>query len=109
MSYPKIREARYSELPAISHVLAKAFWDDLFIGAQMNPHRDEYPQDVDLGWLRKARVNFWNYRWRFVVAVDKDPASGKDVVVGVAQWSRKGDGGKKMECWWFSPREYTRL
>lgn len=107
MSEIQLRDARYSELPRISHVLAKAFWEDNLFGQLIHPHRNEYPDDVDLYWLRRARVNFWDYRRRWLVATDKDK-SGQEVIVGIAQWERLGDGGKKLECWYLDPRKYIQ-
>lgn len=98
-----LRDAHYSELPEIAHVLAQAFWDDNLFGQLIHPHRAEHADDVDLYWLRRARVNFWDYRWKWLVAVEKD-AEGKEVIAGIAQWARLGDGGKAMECWWCDPR-----
>jgi hypothetical protein len=51
-------------------------------------------------------VNYWNYRWRWLVAVDTDAATGKEVVVGVAQWERMGRGGEELECGVWDPRTY---
>lgn len=105
MSEIVLRDARFSELPEIAHVMAKAFWEDNLFGQLIHPHRNEHPDDVDLYWLRRARVNFWDYRWRWLVAVGKDE-SGREVIAGIAQWARLGDGGKKLECWYLDPREF---
>lgn len=98
-----LRDARYSELPEIASVMAKAFWDDNLFGEYIHPHRNEYPDDFDLYWLRRARVNFWDYRFKWLVAVSKND-DGKEVIVGAAQWSRLGEGGRKLECWRLDPR-----
>ncbi|KAJ3498431.1 hypothetical protein NLG97_g1135 [Lecanicillium saksenae] len=103
MSGITVRDARYSELPEIANVMAKAFWDDNLFGEHIHPHRDEYPDDFDLYWLRRARVNFWDYRFKFLVAVTKND-DDREMIVGVAQWSRLGEGGKKLECWSLDPR-----
>jgi hypothetical protein len=100
-----LRDARYNELPEIANVMAKAFWEDNLFGDLIHPHRDMYPNDVDLYWLRRARVNFWDYRWRWLVAVSKDK-SGGETIAGIAQWARLGDGGRKLECSYLDPREY---
>ncbi|KAL6890074.1 acyl-CoA N-acyltransferase [Trichoderma evansii] len=102
-----LRDARYSELPRIAHVLAQAFWEDNLFGQLIHPHRNEYPDDVDLYWLRRARVNFWDYRRRWLVATDKDK-SGQEVIVGIAQWERLGDGGKKLDCGYLDPRNISK-
>ncbi|KAM0408554.1 hypothetical protein ACHAPD_012030 [Fusarium lateritium] len=92
MSHITLRDASYFELTEIAHVMSKAFWDD------------ELFDDPHLYWLRRARVNYWDYRWRFIVAVAKD-SSGKEVIAGIAQWERLGEGGKKLECFYLDPRE----
>ncbi|KAJ4248404.1 hypothetical protein NW762_012741 [Fusarium torreyae] len=109
MSEPEVvlRDAYYSELPEIAHVMAKAFWKDNLFGDLIHPHRNEYPDDVDLYWLRRARVNFWDYRWRWLVAVGKDE-SGQEVIAGIAQWARLGDGGKKLELPYLDPRNLLK-
>ncbi|KAH6962439.1 hypothetical protein BKA56DRAFT_597753 [Ilyonectria sp. MPI-CAGE-AT-0026] len=107
MSEIVLRDARFSELPEIAHVMAKAFWEDNIFGQLIHPHRNEYPDDVDLYWLRRARVNFWDYRWRWLVAVGKDE-SGREVIAGIAQWERLGDGGKKLELWYLDPRNMLK-
>lgn len=105
MSSLKLRDARYSELPEISHVMAQAFWEDNLFGDLVHPRRSKYPRDFDLYWLRRARVNFWDYRWKWLVAVDSD-VDGNEVIVGAAQWARLGEGGRKMECLWLDPRMF---
>lgn len=106
MSEIVLRDARYSELPEIARVMAKAFWEDNLFGQLIHPHRNQYPDDVHLYWLRRARVNFWDRRWRWLVAVNKDE-TGREVITGIAQWARLGDGGKKLERSYLDPREHT--
>lgn len=103
-----LRTARYAELPEIARVMARAFWDDNLFGDLIHPHRDAHPADFDLYWLRRARVNFWDYRWTWLVAVAKDEA-GKEVVAGIAQWARLGDGGKPLDLWALDPRAFFSL
>ncbi|KAL6856419.1 acyl-CoA N-acyltransferase [Trichoderma novae-zelandiae] len=107
MSQSVLRNARYSELPEIAHVMAQAFWDDNLFGDLIHPHRKEYPDDVDLYWLRRARVSFWNNRWRFIVAVDRDE-TGHEIIVGIAQWARLGEGGEGLEGWHWDPRHLLK-
>lgn len=106
MGETTIRDASHGDLPRIAHVLAQAFWDDNLFGDLIHPHREEYPRDMKLYWLRRSRISFWDYRWKLLVAVDKDDR-GREVVVGCAQWSRLGEGAKKMECWRLDPRTYS--
>lgn len=105
MSDIQLRDAHYSELPRVAHILAQAFWEDNLFGQLIHPNRNEYPDDVDLYWLRRARVNFWDLRRRWLVATNKDK-NGQEVVVGVAIWERLGDGGKKLERGYLDPRKY---
>lgn len=103
MEYPYIREAHYDELPQVAHLTAKAFWDDDLVGQRMHPHRNEYPDDFDLFFLQRARANYFNPRWRFIVAVVQD-SNGREKLAGCGQWTRFGDGGKSMDYSWFDPR-----
>ncbi|KAL7785742.1 hypothetical protein V8C43DRAFT_290872 [Trichoderma afarasin] len=107
MSEIVLRDARYSELPEIARVMAKAFWEDNLFGQLIHPHRNQYPDDVHLYWLRRARVNFWDRRWRWLVAVNKDE-TGREVITGIAQWARLGDGGKKLERSYLDPRNLLK-
>lgn len=97
-----LRDAYYSELPAIARVMALAFWDDHIFGAMIHPHRARFPLDSDLYWLRRARVSYWDFHYKWLVAVERE--GGR--VVGIAQWERVGGGAKAMECAWFDPREF---
>lgn len=101
----RIREASYGELPRVANILARAFWDDNLFGGLIHPKRTEFPETMELYWLRRIRVDFWDYRQRFLVATEEDE-TGKDVVVAFAQWARLGEGAKKMDCWWFDPRRW---
>ncbi|OAA61559.1 Acyl-CoA N-acyltransferase [Cordyceps fumosorosea ARSEF 2679] len=109
-----VRDARYSELPEIARLMAAAFWDDNLFGEHIHPHRSQYPDDMYLYWLRRARVNFWDYRYRFLVAVRREassPTTGReeeDVIVGTALWTRLGDGGRALELWPVDPRNLLR-
>ncbi|KAH7202824.1 hypothetical protein BKA60DRAFT_600665 [Fusarium oxysporum] len=91
----------------IAHIMSEAFWKDNLFGELIHPHRNEYPDDVHLYWLRRARVNFWDNRSRWLVAVATDE-SGQEVIVGIAQWARLGDGSQKLECWYLDPRNLLK-
>lgn len=108
MSQIVLRDARFSELPEIAHVMAQAFWNDNLFGDLIHPHRDQYPGDMDLYWLRRSRVNFWDWRWKWLVAVAKDD-DGKEVIAGIAQWARLGDGGRNMDLWALDPRTFLHI
>ncbi|KAI1841471.1 hypothetical protein JX266_012311 [Neoarthrinium moseri] len=103
----QLRDAYYSEIPAIARMSTLAFWDDDLFAILIHPHREKYPGDADLYWIRRARVNFWDYRRKWLVAVDKDE-KGTDTIVGVAQWERLGPGGKRMDCHWLDPRNLLK-
>ncbi|KAF4455586.1 hypothetical protein F53441_2110 [Fusarium austroafricanum] len=107
MSDIVLRSAKYSELPEIARLMSKAFWEDNLFGELIHPYREKYPDDFDLYWLRRARVNFWDWRWTWLVAVSKDE-KGKEVIAGIAQWARLGDGGKKLELWTLDPRNLLK-
>ncbi|CAN8096463.1 unnamed protein product [Discula destructiva] len=98
-----LRDARYSELPRVAEILTRAFWNDPLFGHVIHPHREEHPGGMELYWLRRARVNYWDYTWKWLVAVDLDK-HGNDSIIGVAQWSRVGEDNRKMQCYWFDPR-----
>lgn len=55
MPKPKIgvtlRDARFSELPAVARILSLAFWDDQIFGELIHRKRAQYPLDSDLYWL----------------------------------------------------------
>lgn len=106
MSEFVLRDARYSELPEIAHVMGRAFWDDNLFGEYIHPHRQQFPNDIDLYFLRRARVNFWDWRFKFLVAVAKNE-DGREVIAGIAQWCRLGDGGKHLDLWRIDPRMYN--
>lgn len=109
MPKPKIevtlRDARFSELPAVARILSLAFWDDQIFGELIHPKRAQYPLDSDLYWLRDARTNFWDHRYKFVVAVMPDATSPRgEKIIGIAEWERLGNGPKAMQRSRFDPR-----
>lgn len=105
MSQLTLREAHYSDLPRVAEILTRAFWNDGMFGDTIHPHRKAHPEGMELYWLRRARVNFWDYTWKFLVGVMPDGQEGGEKIVGIAQWARLGEGGRRMRCWWFDPRE----
>ncbi|RGP62948.1 hypothetical protein FSPOR_8932 [Fusarium sporotrichioides] len=107
MSGTTLRNATYSELPDISHVMSKAFWNEKLFGDMIHPHREAYPSDPDLYWLRRLRVDFWDYRSQYIVAIARNER-GKEVIAGVAHWERLGDGGKMLECSYLDPRNLLK-
>jgi hypothetical protein len=104
-----IRPARYSELPEIAAVLTAAFWEDELFGNIIHPYRAEYPEDNRLYWLRRARVNWWDWSQRYMVSVAKD-GSGRDVITGAALWARIGESPPPgMLLSRLDPRSFTPL
>ncbi|KAH8668840.1 acyl-CoA N-acyltransferase [Xylariales sp. PMI_506] len=82
MSRIEIREAQYSDLPRAAHVLAQAFGPDNLFGELIHPYRKEFPNDSDLYWLRRIRVDYWNFRDKLFVATTKEEESGNEVIRG---------------------------
>lgn len=77
------------------------------MGEILHPHRQEYPSDFNLYWLRQIRTFYWDWHSNFFVAVEKD-AHGKELrIAGYAHWVRRGedDVAKAMTLWWFDPRK----
>ncbi|KAM3537451.1 hypothetical protein ARSEF1564_009628 [Beauveria bassiana] len=110
-----IRDARYAELPEMARLMAAAFRYDNLFGAHIHPHRGQHPDDMHLYWLRRLRVNFWDWRYVFLVAVRRtddhssSPATGREeLIVGAALWTRLGDGGRALELWPFDPRNLMK-
>jgi hypothetical protein len=103
-----IREAHFSDLPAIARVWHKAFLDDEIIGDLMHPHREQYPEDVYWFLLRGIRERFWDWRHQFIVVTTRDGnegTAGSETVVGAADWRRLGEGGRQRELWRADPRK----
>ena len=98
-----IREARLSDHYAMAIVFGKAFFNEDLFGRIIHPHRDTYPDDVTLYWLRRIREHWFDWRNCFLVVVTKD-CDGKEAIVGVAEWARQGAGSKAMELSMLDPR-----
>lgn len=115
----EIRDARWSDLPEIAHLLSLAYWDNNLMAERLHPHRHEYPADFDLYWLRQLRTFFWDWRSTFLVAVEvegegetnkgKTTSRRKELrIAGYAHWERKGDdkAARKMDLWRIDPRAF---
>lgn len=120
----QIRDARWSDLPEIAHLLALAYWDNNLMGERLHPHRNEYPADFELYWLRQLRTFFWDWRSKFLVAVEVEGEAGEAEAVqgtgvrqrgkelriaGYAHWERKGDdeAARKTDLWKIDPRAFS--
>lgn len=93
------------------HSQDAADWDNNLMGELLHPHRHEYPDDFTLYWLRQMRIFYWDWRSKFLVAVETD-TNGKEVrVAGYAHWERKGRDGiaKNMTLWWFDPSPFRLI
>jgi len=79
-----VRPATAADLVAASKVCARAFWDDNLFGDIIHPHRQKYPDDMHLYWLKRLRADLRDPDTHILVATAPD---GGDVV-GVGQWIR---------------------
>ncbi|KAF2502797.1 hypothetical protein BU16DRAFT_19241 [Lophium mytilinum] len=95
-----IRSARLKDQHVMAYVCGKAFFNEDLFGRVMHPHRDKYPDDVNLFWLRHLREKWWDWNNEILVATVSDDG-GMEKVVGVAIWKREGSGSKKLS--WASP------
>jgi GNAT superfamily N-acetyltransferase len=100
-----LRPARWRDIPTIARLLSIAFHDDVLFGHTIHPHRNKYPQDTDYYWLRRGRVHYWDPSRRWLVATVRDAATGREEIVGQAQWERLGEGARRLGYGWFDPRE----
>ncbi|KIW27797.1 uncharacterized protein PV07_07504 [Cladophialophora immunda] len=91
-----LRLARLSDLPIISEILAVGFHDEEVVGPLLHPFRDQYPEDYLNYWRRRCRERYWDYSRVFLVSCEKDPRTGGEIVVGVAEWQRVGFGWAKV-------------
>ncbi|KAF2817341.1 uncharacterized protein BDZ99DRAFT_565105 [Mytilinidion resinicola] len=90
-----IRSARFKEQHAMASVCGKAWFDEDLFGRVMHPHRDQYPGDVNMFWLRKLREKWVDRNNEILVATVSDESETKNVV-GVAVWKREGSGRRKV-------------
>lgn len=95
-----IRLARQSDLPSISKILAIGFHDEEVAGPILHPYRIQYPNDYLTFWRRRTFVSFWDYSRAFLVSCENDEKTGKELVVGVAEWTRVGLGWEKLWKLW---------
>lgn len=79
-----IRPATAADLVAASKVCARAFWDDNLFGDIIHPHRQMYPDDMHLYWLKRLRADLRDPDTHILVATAPDGGN----VVGLGQWIR---------------------
>ncbi|RMZ77721.1 hypothetical protein DV738_g4218, partial [Chaetothyriales sp. CBS 135597] len=78
-----------------------AFWNDVLFGQLIHPHRQQYPEDNDLYWLRRTQVEWWDWSHVFIVAST------------TAHWSRIADSYAENYAagWglaWWDPRRLIK-
>jgi hypothetical protein len=101
-----IRPAVYAELPTLARISTLAFWNDVLFGQLIHPHREQYPEDNDLYWLRRMRVDWWDWSQIFLVAVQQEEGmegeggKRKEVLVGTAHWVRIAEPGENRRAGW---------
>ncbi|EMD87214.1 hypothetical protein COCC4DRAFT_27631 [Bipolaris maydis ATCC 48331] len=92
-----IRPAQPSDEPAIVALCARAFYNEDLFGRVMHPHRDQYPDDLQIYWREVVRRDWAAPRNRvFVVVRPRNPEQHQqdkeeDEVVGMAIWQRQGN------------------
>ena len=86
-----IRKAELSDCPAMASTAAAAFKDEEAFGDLMHPHRHAYPSDWAFSFERRFRAAVFNSSKECFVAIDDYCGA----IVGVAEWERWGEGGKK--------------
>lgn len=92
-----LRPAQPSDEPAIVSICARAFYNEDLFGRVMHPHRDQYPEDLEIYWRGVVRRDWASPRNRvFVVVCPKNPEQNQhdkeeDEVVGMAIWQRQGN------------------
>lgn len=115
-----LRRAKFSDLSAAARTCSLAFWDDVLFGRLIHPHRASYPFDFDKYWYRRFVVDWWDRSHVFLITTDtvhegsKDDATGREVVTGLAHWSRIAparqvnyDAGWELR--WWDPSKFNPL
>ncbi|KIY03998.1 uncharacterized protein Z520_00690 [Fonsecaea multimorphosa CBS 102226] len=101
-----IRLARYSDLDAVSKILAAAFYDEE-LNDCIFPYRKQFPDDYVFVWKQKVVKNWWDYNKIWLVSYEKDPSQKSgEIITGAAEWGREGKGSDRL--WglvrWWDPR-----
>jgi hypothetical protein len=87
-----IRKANKSDLKTISTIIATANMTDPFFGTLIHPHRNTYPQDMHLYWLKRLLKAWGNPNCIFLVSVIHQQAhNNTETITGMAQWTRRGN------------------
>ncbi|KAJ4986525.1 Puromycin N-acetyltransferase 2 [Stagonosporopsis vannaccii] len=105
-----LRLAQKSDEPSIVEICTRAFFDEDLFGRVIHPHRNEFPQDVQIFWHQWVRTDWSNPQNKIIVAVTIDDAD-QEKIIGVAIWQRQGgdDGAQKNKDEWADPGEWPVL
>ena len=84
------RPAVYADLLPASKLLAAAFHDDYLFGEFIHPHRNEYPDDAYLYYLRWLRETYYSEPGEYLIVTYSTIAetSKEDHITGIAHWIR---------------------
>ena len=85
-----VRKAKPAEQVEMAKTAAAAFFDDNLFGGLIHPHRNQYPDDTYLYWLKRIRRDWNDPNSHFLVSMTPSKDGGKDEVAAWAQWIRKG-------------------
>ncbi|KAK6429328.1 hypothetical protein LTR95_014525 [Oleoguttula sp. CCFEE 5521] len=86
------REATYADILPASHILARAFKDDGFMGRYLHPHLDKYPCDLQKRYVRSLRAQWASMSSEEKLFVSYKPTPdgmGEECLTGVAGWTRR--------------------
>jgi hypothetical protein len=56
-----IRPATENDIQTMSQIGAEAFFDDELFGPLIHPHRNEFPDDMHLYWLKRIHRDWCVY------------------------------------------------
>ncbi|KAK5174356.1 uncharacterized protein LTR77_001436 [Saxophila tyrrhenica] len=84
-----LRPAVPADLLPASKVLAAAFHNDYLFGEYIHPHRNQFPEDAYLYYLRFMREAYWTEPGEhLIVSYSLDPSTGNEEITGLAHWIR---------------------
>ena len=92
-----IRHAQHSDQPAMAQIATKAFIDDELFGELIHPHRKQYPEDVQMFWLKRLR-KAWNKPYNHFLVSTIKAQDGSEIVTGMVRWSRKGKATDEIQA-----------
>jgi hypothetical protein len=98
-----LRIARFTDLSTIAKIFGAGFYDEEVVGGLLHPHRELYPHDYLTWWIRAVRAGYWDYSNVYVLSYRLEEGTGKEIVMGAAQWQRHGRGWERfwrVGGWW---------